>query len=68
LSHLLSTGEKGKKAHLVDLELPDECPNIFLCHSSTQMPTIPLNFYMIMLIPRKHFKHSLPLTRLHIPA
>ena len=57
-----------KKAHLIDLKLSDECPNILLCYSTAQMPAIPFNLYMVILIPRKDLKNSLPLTRLHIPA
>ena len=61
-------GVKCNKAYLVDLKLPDKCPDILLCYGTAQMPTIPFNLYMVMLVPRKNLKYSLPLTRLHIPA
>jgi hypothetical protein len=61
-------GKKRKKAHLIDLKLSDECPNILLCYSTAQMPAIPFNLYMVILVPREDLQHCLPLTRLHIPA
>ena len=64
----LSSTSKPSKTHLVNLELLDKCPNVILCHSTAQMPTIPINLHMFMLIPRKRLKHRLPLTRLHVPT
>ena len=62
-----SRREASKKAHLVDLKL-DKCPDTFLCYSTAQMPAIPTNLYMVMLVPRKNLKHSLPPMRLPILA
>jgi hypothetical protein len=68
LRSIFSLTRIKRKAHLVDLELPDKCPNILFCHGTAQVPTIPLNLHMLMLIPRKLLEHRLPLTSLHVPA
>jgi hypothetical protein len=54
--------------HLVDLELPDEGPNIILCHGTAQMPTIPFNLHVLMVVLRKRLENRLSLTRLHVPT
>jgi hypothetical protein len=54
--------------HLVDLELPDERPNVILRHGTAQMSTIPFNLHVLMVVLRKRLEHSLSLTRLHIPT
>jgi hypothetical protein len=61
-------GENKKQAHLIDLELPDECSNIILSHSTSQKPTIPINLHMLQSIPRQGFKDGFALTRLRVPA
>jgi hypothetical protein len=32
------------------------------------MPTIPIDFHMLMVVPCKRLKHCLPLTCLHVPT
>jgi len=45
-------GRKKKQAYLIDLELPDKCPNVFLCHSTSQKSTIPIDLHVLESIPR----------------
>jgi hypothetical protein len=61
-------GENKKQAHLIDLELPDKCPDVLLRHSTSQKPTIPINLHMLQSIPRQCFKDGFALTRLRVPA
>lgn len=48
--HYLSSTSRTSKTHLVNLELPDERPNVILCHGTAQMPTVPFSFYVLMVV------------------
>jgi hypothetical protein len=37
-------------------------------YSTSQIPTIPYNLYVLTSVPRENLNHNLPLTRLPIPA
>jgi hypothetical protein len=54
--------------HLIDLELPDECPNVLLRHSTSQKSTIPIDLHVLDSVPRQCFKDNFALTRLRVPA
>ena len=67
-SSSLSSTSETRKTHLVNLELPDKPSNVIFCHGTAQMPTIPFNLHVLMVVLRKRLKHYLSLARLHVPT